>query len=239
MAISETSFADRLQRGRDMQTATAVFTPAFAPADASLAAAAFLTFLDLIDVQNTTVGTLLGQITTGANQRDAMVLDIKDRALRVLSFVKSNAAWKSFLPQIKRLADKIRGYRTARATPPASGEAPGSEPAKKRSQGEQSHGEIKENLEQLVAALGSIPGYAPAAADLTIASLTTLAADYAAKNAAMAALYRQAGMEQKDRLENYDGPSGLREKMKAIKQAVRSQYGSNSAEYQQVKGIAL
>ena len=55
----------------------------------------------------------------------------------------------------------------------------------------------------------------------------------------MSTLGNTVGMKQKARLEAYDGEAGLRAKMKAIKEAVRSRYGSSSAEFQQVKGIKV
>ena len=222
-----------------MQTAVAGFSPAFAPLDPSLAPAAFLTFLNSLDTLNIEVGTLTGQYTIGVQQRTPMMLDIQDRALRVLSLVKSNPAWKPFLPTVKSYVDKIRGNTPKPPKAPAPGETPGSPPAKKRNQGEQSFSDIEDNFEKLIAALGSIPGYAPPAADLTIANLTTLASGFATKNLTMSTLGNQVAMKQKARLEAYNGPAGLREKMKAIKEAARSQYGSNSAEFQQVKGIGL
>jgi hypothetical protein len=223
----------------DLQTAVAGFSPAFAPVDASLAPAAFLTFLNSLDAMGTDVGTAVGLYTNGVQRRTPMMADIQDRALRVLSLVKSNASWAAFLPNIKKLVDKIRGNTPKQPKPPAPGEGPGSPPAKKRNTGEQSFADIEDNFEKLIAALGSVPGYTPPASDLTIANLTTLATDFAAKNLAMSTLGNTIGMKQKARLEAFDGPGGLKEKMKAIKEAVRSQYGSTSAEYEQVKGIKV
>jgi len=239
MPISEKSFSDRRQRGVDLQTAVAGFSPAFAPADATLAPAPFLTFLNGLDTLNTEVGTLEAQYTNGVNQRTPMVADIQDRALRIHSYVKSNAAWKPFQPAVKSYVDKIRGNTPRPPKPPAPGEVPGSPPAKKRNKGELGFGDIEDNFEKLIAALASIPGYAPPAADLTIANLTVLATDFATKNLAMSTLGNTIGMKQKARLDGYDGPGGLKDKMKAIKEAIRSQYGSSAAEYEQVKGIKV
>ena len=236
---SETTFADRLQRGRDMQAAIAIFSPAFDPADPTLAATAFMNFLDALDQLNTETSTFVTSYTNGTAERMTMVAEIKDVALRVLSYLKSNPAWKKYLPGIKSLVDKIRGTSARRAKPPAATETPGSPQAKKRNKGEQSFGEIDTNFDRLVAALGSVPGYAPTTADLTIANLTARAAAYSAKNATMSTLGQTVGLKQRDRSAGYDGDGGLREKMKAIKQAVRAQYGSSSAEYAQVKGIDL
>jgi len=239
MPNEEKTFSDRRQRGVNLQTAVAGFSPAFAPADSSLTAANFLAFLNLLDTMNIDIGSLLGQYTTGVQQRMLMMADIQDRALRVLSFVRSNSAWAAFLPTVRTFVNKIRGYKPKRPAAPAPGETPGSTPEKKRNQGEQSFADIEDNFEKLIAALGSIPGYAPAAADLTIANLTTLATDFATKNLTMSTLGNAIGMKQRARLAAYDGPGGLKEKMKAIKEAIRSQYGSSAAEFEQVKGIKV
>lgn len=236
MAITESTFADRLQRGREMQVATAGFSPAFAPLDASLAPAAFDTFLNGLDTLHTTTGALVTQYSTEVPLRNDMVSTIKRLTAQVLSTIKSNPAWKNHVPAIKSLADKIRGIRpkAPKATPPPPGETP---PApKRRSTGEQGYGDIEENFERLIAALGAVAGYTPPATEITIAALTTLANSYAAKNLAMATLFAQLTTSQRDRLDQFNL---LREKMKAIKQAVRGQYGPGSPESGQVGGIDL
>ena len=236
MPISEKSFADRLQRGRQMQTTTAMFTPAFAPIDASLAPVAFATFLDELDAIHTATGTLVSQYSTEVPLRNDTVTLIKRLAAQVLSIIKSNPAWKNHVPAIKSLADKIRGIRP-KAPKPAP-PPPGTPPAeiKRRSTGEQGYGDIEENFERMIAALGGVPGYTPPAAEITIAALTTLANAYAAKNLSMATLFAQLTTKQRDRS---DGFKLLNTKMKAIKQAIRGQYGPGSPESEQTGGIEL
>ena len=239
MPISEKTFADRLGRGREMHAAIALFAPPFAPADVSLLPPAFNTFLDDLDTSNTDTGTLGSSYTTNVDERTDIVKDIKDRALRVLSYVESNSAWISSARGIKTLVDKIRGVVSRPAKAPAPGETPSSPQARRRRKGEQSYGDIAANLERLIAALQTIAGYAPPASELTVASLTTLATGYSALNTSMATLAQQAGRSQRDRLDGYDGPDGLSAKMKAIKKAARAQYGTASGEYAAVKSIRI
>jgi len=236
MAISESSFADRLQRGREMQVVTAGFTPAFAPIDGSLAPTPFGTFLDGLDLLHTTTGSLVSQYSTEVPLRNDMVTLIKRLTAQVLATIKSNPAWKNHVPAIKSLADKIRGSRPK--APKAAPAPPGTEPpaVKRRSTGEQGYGDIEENFERLIAALGGVAGYTPPAAEITIAALTTVANTYAAKNLSMATLFAQLTTSQRDRA---DGFAALKEKMKAIKQAIRGQYGPGSPESEQAGGIEL
>ena len=236
---SENTFADRLQRGRDMQAAIAIFTPAFAPADSSLAPTAFATFLDGLSTLHTATSTLVTSYTTGAGERMTMVKEIKDVSSRVLSYLKSNPAWKKHLPGIKPLVEKIIGNSTRKSKAPQASETPGSAQAKSRKKGEQSFGDIASNFGRLVSALGAVVGYTPTTADLTIANLTTRSTAYLAKNATMSTLGQSVGMNQRERTANYDGDTSLRSKMKDIKQAVRAQYGTNSPQNAQIKTIKL
>ena len=235
---TEKSFSDRLGRGRLLQTTTAGFSVAFNPADVSLAATGFLAFLDALDALNTVTGAQVTQYTSEVEVRTLMVQDIKARTLRVLSYVESNVAWKKYVAGLKSLANKIRGNKSKKPKPPAPGETPGSPTAKARSKGEQSFAEIAENFEQLLAAVTAISGYSPAA-DITVASLTTLSSAFSAKNTTMGTLAGQVTVKQGERLAAYNGPGGLNDKMTAIKKAVLSQYGATSPEYAAVKGINL
>jgi len=232
--ISEEGFADRLQRARTVQSAIAQFDPAFDPADESLDPATFDVFLDDLDEQNTNTATDVGTYSTDVNARVDMVKDVKKRVLRVKAYVKSNVAWKNHFPKVRSLSDKIRGYRPSTPKPPAGDEPPGSPPAKVRSKGEQSYGEIEENLERLIAAVQAIPGYAPPAAELSIASLQALATSLSTKNSTMGSLSIQVNVKQRERVSGFNT---LSDKISAIKEAVKSQYGIDSPEYQSIKGI--
>ena len=90
MPISEQSYADRLQRARQLNAATTGFAPPFAPADPSLAPAAFGSFLDGLDTSNLAVATALAAWQEGATARSALVTRLKADTLRALARVKSN-----------------------------------------------------------------------------------------------------------------------------------------------------
>ena len=109
MPVSEQSFADRLQRGRQFNAATTGFTPPFTPADPSLAPDVFGGFLDGLDTSNLAVATALAAWQEGAVARSALVARLKADTLRALARVKSNPAWKAHVPAVKAAADKLRG----------------------------------------------------------------------------------------------------------------------------------
>lgn len=236
MSTSERSYADRLQRGRSLQSAIGGFTPVLAPADASLSPAAFRTFLDGLDTLNTAVAAAESDWLDKAGTRVELVKDIKDRALRASSRVKSNVAWKGKLPQAKTAADNLRGYRTLQPKPPEDGT-----PAPKtRAQGDQSFGDIKTLLDKLIAALKVIPGYDTGSPeDISTAGLTTLSTQLDGLNMLVAGKEQALAAARTPRKDGYDGENGLATKMKAIKETTKSQYGATSPQHAQVKSIRV
>ncbi len=240
MANTESSFFDRLQRGQQLKAALTTFNPAFAPADDRLGTAEFSDFLDEIEALNTGVADMEMAWKDGVASRQELAKDIRERTLRVLARVKSNVAWTRQLPPVKAAADALRGYRTPAPKPP-----PDQPPAGRRAPAtDQSYADIKGLLDKLLAALNRVPNYDTGApADITIATLNSLATLLDAQNRMVAGQEQAVAAARAPRLAAYESEDaaapGLRARMKAIKESVKSQYGSASPEYAQVKGIKV
>lgn len=240
MPNTESSFADRLQRAQQLKAALPTFTPAYSPADERLGTAEFGDFLDEVAALNTRVHDMETAWRDGAAARQELVKDIKARALRVLARVKSHVAWTRQLPPVKSAADALRGYRTPAPKPP-----PDQPPAGRRNPAtDLSFADIKNLLDKLIAALNRVPNYDTGSpVDLTLATLNSLATVLDGQNRVMAGLEQGLAAARAPRLAAYESEDvsapGLRVRMKAIKESVKSQYGSASAEYAQVKGIRV
>ena len=235
MANPEASFADRLQRGNQLQAAIDGFNPAFAPADADLLPPAFAQYLLDLGALNVAVAEAGADWTGDVAARAAKVVDIKARALRALARVKSKAAWKMQLPAVKTAADNLRGYRTPTPKPPAEGPAP-----KTRQKGDQSFGDIKALTDKLVAALGKMADYDTGCpSDISVAGLAAQSLQLDGLNQLVAGREQALAAARAPRKNAYDGEGGLKEKMLAIKEGVKSQYGSQSPEFLQIKGIRV
>ncbi len=238
MANTEQTFADRLQRGRTMQSKTAGFAPAFAPADASLLPPAFNLFIDDVEAANTAVASAVSAENNATTARKNLMLQIKDRTTRLVNYVGSNSAWDEYLPAVKMAADKVRNYRSKKkaGTPPPDGT-----PAdKKRMTGQQSYGDIDGLFEKVLEALKLVPGYTPAATEIQLATLDTLKTDFRAANKNVATKGAATTKAERTRKPLYDAEKGsLRAKMKAIKKATRGQYGVSSAQFAEIKSIRL
>lgn len=235
MANSETTFADRQQRGREMQALTLTFVPTFAPADINLGPTPFNTFLDSLTTLNTTVATAEAVWKGNVAVRAGIVVDIKARALRASSRVKSNVLWKASVPAVKAAADNVRGYRVAKVKSPPDV----TPPVLTAPRADQSYADFKGLLDKLIAALNVVSGYSTGApGDLTVLSLTALSTSLDTSNKLVAANEATLTAARAPRLAAYDAAdTGLRAKMQAIKEATKSQYGSQSAQFQQIKGI--
>lgn len=234
MANTESSYADRLQRGRSMKSAVTGFAPPFAPADATLLPAAFDSFLDGLDTLNTAVTTAEADWKDEVADRIALVKDIKARALRASARVKSNAVWKPHFSAVKAAAEALRGYRIPK---PKAEPQPQVVLPKARQQGDQSFGDVKNLLDKLTAALGHVPTYdTNAPTDLTIGALSTLATDLDALNQLVATKEQALIAARIPRAADYEK---LKDKMKAIKEAAVSQYGSRSPQHSQVRAIRV
>lgn len=240
MPISESSYADRRQRGRTIVEATKTLNPPFAPADASLEPAPMELYLKKIDEVNYSIATALADWKATVAHRIELVAQIKSRVLRANSRVKSNPAWATHAAGIKTLADRIRGQRLTKPKPPADSAAPA---APTRESGDQSYADIKNGLDLLTTALKKINGYdattTTALAEITVASLEALATKLHTHNDDISRDIQTLTAARSTRITLYDGPTGLTSKLKGIKESVKSQYGSTSPQYLQIRPIRV
>ncbi len=234
MPISETTYDDRLGRGRLMQQAIIGFAPPFTPSDPDIDPPTFQTFLDSIEAQNLAVKNARSSYTVGATLRLAIVKDLKTRSQMTRNYVDSVSGWKQYRATVRNITKKILGYR-----PPKPKLPPGTPAPKKRNVGEQSFAELAGFFNNLISTVTGITGYGPTNLDLTVPQMIILFTSFNAKNAEMDTLASNVSIYAGVRFNLYEGDTGLRVRMLAIKDAVRAQYGITSPEYLSVKGIKV
>ena len=235
----ERSYADRLGRGQLLQGKIALFTPAFAPADTSLTAANFALFCSSTETACDQTAIAFDAWRTVVKERQDLVKELKATATRVIAYLKSSAAFASRLKNAKSAADKLRGMKAGPPKAPKS--ARGTPAAKNRTGGDLSFADMEKHFKVLINAVTGLPGYAPVPATnpITLANLNGTLSTYKGKNSDLITLESTWRDKADERSTQFDGPGGLREKMKAIKNATKSQYGQTSSQYGQVKGIRL
>lgn len=244
--MSEESYRDRQGKAQSLRDATAGYTPAFVPADGSLSAANFQALLQggggvplSVEAANTAVETFESNYTTNATTRVNLVKTVRSAVTRAVSFVKSNKAWKDEFKAVKRVADQLRGVRPPTKTtppPPPPPGAPPPAPDKPRNKGEQAYVELAAHLATFAGALTACPGYLPPAPEIVISKFHEHLSSFRSLNSGISQLTNNltTAREKRRRL-YYEGESCLECKFQAVKNAVKGQYGQNSAEYGTVK----
>ena len=225
-----------------MQDVIAGFVPAFTPQDANLSPNAFQSYINGVETKNDIVSNAESTLSPLTEARFTASTGIKDKALRVKDFIGANIVWKKYLNAVTKAADTVRGYVIPKKTAaPVAGAAPVA--AKKARQGarsQQGFADLEKLFGKLIAQVGKITGYtAPANSGLTKAELEAQDAAFTTLNDEVSTAEADLAEAQRIRKDFYDGENGLKEKMKCIKKAVRSQYGINSTQYAAVKGIGL
>jgi hypothetical protein len=218
-----------------LQATVAGFSPAFIPADVSLSAAGFDTFLDGLDAIQSAVSTAQVADNEAVVDRQAQAADIKTTALRVKDLVQSNIAWKRWHKSVGDAADRVRGYALPRKTTPPRNSPPPNTPPKKAGSGiqsQQSFADIEKLFDKLIETVKKIPTYAaPVDSGLAVAELTALREALHTQNQLCNETEVSLRTAVADRQNAFnDKEQGLSAKMKGIKKAVRSQYGNGSAE---------
>lgn len=236
---SERSFRDREGKARDLSNAMAGFAPAFVPADADLAPAAFATLVGQAESKNNEVEGYAGTYTEDADTRMTLIKTIKTAVTQGLSYLESNKAWKSSFKAAKMAADKLRGVRPpkpkAPPPPPEGGPTPAEE--KKRNKGEQAFTELAGHFGKFIAACTGAAGYAPPATEISLGTLNGALSQLKGLNGSLSTLSTQLSKAQQQRQILYYNEDGLADRFMAVKAAVKGQYGVASANYGVVKGM--
>lgn len=201
----------------------------------------FDNYLDTVSVSIDDVATAITTFSTAIQQRISDTDKAQSLCTQIVSYVKSNTAWKLQFPRIKQLADKVRGIKPPRKTLPPPAPSPGEPtppPVKQRDRGDESYVEIEANFKALVAALNGLAAYNPPDVTINSASLSSLALSLTEDNASIATADQALDEAQRARYALfYEPESGLADKFQAIKNAVKGQYGQTSTEWASVKGM--
>ena len=234
MPNSEQSFADRAQKSHALLSALNVFVPVFTPPDSEISIVNFTSFLVTVDSANEEVENTRSFLAAAQVVRKTASDAAQKLTTQIVNYVKSNPAWKVDFSRIKELADKARTIRP-KAKQPAT---PTPTPQKSRDRGDGSYAEIAQHFKALSAKLSALAGYTPPDANIQSAAIATLAGQLEANNDAVDTKVSDYDKAVEARYALYfEEGTGLAAKFAAIKAAVKGQYGQNSTQFAQVKGM--
>jgi len=242
-SISEQTFGNRLEHGRNLQVALEKIS-GYAPDNDKLTPGKFNNFLNDVEAANNTVAGAVQALSDARTSRrlayfgDAKggVPGLATLAGRVRDAVGSMPGGKnsSSYKQIQRLTQKISNRHAPKK--PVTGVPDANK--KEISQSEASYGSLIQAGRDLAAAVAKVPGYNPSAPDLQPAGLVAAMTALANHNNTVSGALVEARNAIAARTELYDSKTtGLRAKFQQAKDAVASQFGRRSPEYKSVSKI--
>jgi hypothetical protein len=233
MADSERTFADYVGKAKLVKSATEGFDPAFNsqnPDDSPLVFGARITDCEN---KNVAVGESRIAYSNGAVDRKNLVKDVKNRAMRSMTNVKSVEVYKPYAKGIEVYYRKLRNYKVPGAKKPDPDK-------KKRNKGEQSFADIENHYKTFLVGLTAIPGYTHQDDNLKLPALNSLYTKFHNSNILMSDLDATESRLTSERFEMFHKPgTGLKDRILSVKDAVKNQYGLDSTQYASIKSIKV
>lgn len=239
-STSESSFGAKLRRAQDLLTYIQGFT-GYAPPRTQESAAGFQTLLTTIITSNTT--------ETTAQQLYKAAVDARQAA-----FKSNPISVTKMLPQIKGAVEAQYGKKSTEAvaanaiiktmraskliiTPAAPSTDPNNPTtAQALSQSEKSYGSQTQYFNDLINTISQFAAYNPSNNNIKLAQLQTFATTITTLSNTVAQKLQPLKTARATRTSSY---TDLKDRVQRIKQYVKAQYGTNSNEYNLIKGIKI
>jgi hypothetical protein len=206
----------------------------YAPGDDALTEAALSVLVNSTKEKNNESAAALRGYSASVDIRQKLFQKDSNSVKKLLSPIGS-AIRSAYGKSSKETADfsgmiaKIRGIKVKKAKKDPDAESV--------SQSETSYGSITQNFSDIIASLETLGDkYAPANNDITLATLKDKLKIVTESNNAVTASFGALKEKRDDRLELYKQLNAVTQR---IKDAVKSQYGFNSTEYNLIKGLKV
>ena len=237
---SEVTFGAKIANASKISAHLKTFTGFVAPT-ANTTIPNYDVLIAAITTENTGVATKKAAYSAAVEVRQKLFFKDADSVAKVLSPVTSavrSKLGKTAKPvtDIAALVVKIRGARKAKGKDPKPEDA--NNPKKDTvSQSERSYGSITQHFADIITTLGTLgTDYAPVNNAHKLPALTTKLASIKTANDNATTTYGALKNGLDDRAAEY---ADLTERTQRIKEAVKSQYGTASTEYNLIKGLKV
>jgi hypothetical protein len=171
------------------------------------------------------------------NDRQNLFADLRPLATRLVNSFAASGAPKNAVDDAKSLKRKIGGVR-AKALPTDNPNTPDDE-SKGSSASQQSYTQLTEHLDNLIELLDT-SGYAPNETELQVAALTAYSTTLKSANSAVINATTPWSNSRLTRDETlYADDTGLVALAGLVKKYVKSLFGGDSPQYQQVSGLGF
>lgn len=194
-----------------------------------------------LTTENTSIATKKAAYSAAVEVRQKLFFKDKDCLMKILSPVTSAVRAKigktaKPVADITALVVKIRGEKKAKGKDPKP-EDTGDEKKDGVSQSERSYGSMTQNFNDIITTLTSLgTDYAPVNTAHKLPALNTKLASIKTANDTATTTFGALKTSIDSRSNQY---TDLTERTQRIKEAVKSQYGVNSTEYNLIKGLKV
>ena len=229
----ETTIGARVANAESISTHLTAFKN-FSPPDAALAGPKLSALIDNIKATNTEAAAAIQRYSNAVDTRTKLFKEDVNSVSFLLSAIGATvrASFGKNSKEAGNIASMIQNLRGV-----TSKKAPKEPSQDSVSQSERSFGSVTQNFSNLITTLESFGGkYTPANSDISIPALHIKLNLMGNSNVAVTASYGSLKEKRDDRFVLYQRLNILTQR---IKDAVKSQYGSKSTEYNLVKGLKV
>lgn len=232
-STSEVTIGAKVTNAEKISTNLKAFA-GYAPSDPALTAAELDTLINNTKAKNTEAASAAQEYSAAVDTRQNLFQKDSNSLIKVMSPIGATVR-ASFGKTSKEASDitamitKIRGVKVKKPTKEPTADFV--------SQSKRSYGSMTQNFSTMITTLTKYGAkYAPVNTDITIATLQTKLTALTAANIAVTATYGQLKEKRDDRSDLYKQLTDLTQR---IKDAVKSQYGLKSTEYNLIKGLRV
>jgi hypothetical protein len=229
-SISEATIGAKVANAEKISTNLKAFA-GYAPSDAALTVAALDTLITSIKTKNSETASSTQDYSAAVDTRQKLFQKDSNSLIKVMSPIGAtvrSAFGKTFKEanNIAAMITKIRGVKVKKATKQPTADFV--------SQSERSYGSMTQNFSDMITTLEKYADkYTPANNDIKLDTLKDKLKSLNEVNVAVTATYAQLKQKRDDRSDLY---KQLTDTTQRIKDAVKSQYGLKSTEYNLIKG---
>ncbi len=234
--MAETGHARNVERFSQLISFVQSYGAKYAPSNTAITLANLQAKLTASQAGIDGVSSARAPWTVAVNDRQNAFADLRPLTTRVVNSFAASGAPKNAVDDAKTLKRKLDGAKAK--TLPKDGAGTPDEDAKSNSVSQQSYTQLTEHLDNLIQLLESSGAYAPNETELKLSTLNTYSTSLKSANTAVINATTPLSTSRIARDEAlYAGGTGLVGLAGLVKKYVKSVYGADSPQYQQISGL--
>jgi hypothetical protein len=236
--MAESGHARNVQHFAEMISFVQGYGTDYAPTNTAISLVNLQAKLAAAETGIDSVSSARAPYTVAVNDRQNAFADLRSLTTRVVNSFAASGAPKNAVDDAKSLKRKLDGVR-AKTLPKDDPGTPDDE-GKGSSASQRSYTQLVEHLDNLIELLDSSGSYAPNETELKLATLNTYSTSLKSANTAVINATTPLSNARITRDEAlYADETGLVDLAALVKKYVKSLYGADSPQYQQVSGLAF